>query len=218
MACRSQNGLIPVLYLLLVENLRSELESVSEPVRKALETMDTNGDTVLTLSRIGFIRLVCNMQHKKNEAKYSPEALPFVEFFTPTPAHRQAANDENRALPSTEQSFRDAPSKGFAFPSVVLSHSRPDLFAGMKVQQGVDAAAIAALEDKWQEAQRALAKSLSDSSGTSATQIVVPDAGHCIHHEKPDAIVDVVRALVNEIHDEGSFEGLTSLKYSLCPI
>lgn len=198
-----------------IENLRAELESVSEPVQKALQAMDKNGNTVLMLSYIGIIRLITTIQEKKNEAKYTPEALPYIQFFTPTPAHRAAANEENLALPLTEQRFRDSASRGFEFPCVVLSHGRADLFDSMKIQPGVDMAAVAALEQKWQDAQRTLAKTVG---ATSSTQIIVADAGHNIHHEKPEEITKVVRALVSEACEKGATTGLASIQSGSCPV
>ncbi|GLE11796.1 hypothetical protein PINS_up024485 [Pythium insidiosum] len=206
-----------VLVDALQENLRQELESVSDAVRSALVAMDNNGDKVLRLAKIGLIRLITTVQYKKTLAKYTKEAAPYVQFYSPTPAHRQAANWENAALPQTEQAFRDDVSRARRVdaPCVVLSHSNSDLFNGLQVQPGIDATTIAALERKWQEAQRVLAKTVGT---TPAVQLVVPDAGHCIHHEKPEAISRVVRALVHEARHPGDHNGVESLKDGTCPI
>ncbi|KAJ0412213.1 hypothetical protein ATCC90586_005826 [Pythium insidiosum] len=206
-----------VLVDALQENLRQELESVSDSVRSALAAMDNNGDKVLRLAKIGLIRLITTVQYKKTLAKYTKEAAPYVQFYSPTPAHRQAANWENAALPQTEQAFRDDVSRARRVdaPCVVLSHGKPDLFNGLQVQPGIDAGMIAAMERKWQEAQRLLAKTVAS---TPAVQVVVPDAGHCIHHEKPEAISRVVRALVHEARHPGERNGLESLKDGTCPI
>ncbi|TMW62211.1 hypothetical protein Poli38472_009704 [Pythium oligandrum] len=203
-----------VLVDALQENLRAELESVSEPVRAALQKMDANGDTVLRLAHVGIIRLITTVQRKKMMDKYSAEALPYVEFYTPTPAHRRGANNENAALPLTEERFRESPPvRGLDVPTVVLTHGKADLFEGMIMQPGITPPAVAALEDKWQEAQRVLAKTVSSKP---ALQIIVKDGGHCIHHEKPEEVTKVVRALVNETRGDGA--GLESLTTATCPV
>ncbi|KAK1930504.1 Equilibrative nucleotide transporter 1 [Phytophthora citrophthora] len=76
-----------VLVDALQENLRGELESISDTVQKSLSEMDNNGEMVLTLSRIGLIRLVNVVQSPKLAAKFSPVALPFVQYYSPSPAH-----------------------------------------------------------------------------------------------------------------------------------
>lgn len=194
----------------LQEELRSELESVSPAVKESLETMDANGERVLSLARFGVIRMINNIQRQKFIERYSPIALPFVEFFLPSPAHRQGALWENTAIPLTEERFRHAPAsaRGLPVPCAVLSHSNPDMFDGMKANPNVDAATIAALELKWQAAQRKLVERVSS---LPTTHIVVRDAGHNIPHEKPDEVARVVRALVSEAQESSSRDGLTAL-------
>ncbi|OWZ21844.1 Equilibrative Nucleoside Transporter [Phytophthora megakarya] len=199
-----------VLVDALQENLRGELENVSEAVHKSLQDMDNNGDIVLRLSRIGLIRLINVVQRAKMATKYSPIALPYVEYFSPSPAHREGALRENQAIPETEQRFRDAEAGAapFDFPCVVLSHGKTGMFDSMKMQAGVTPKTLADLEHKWLEAQTKLAQTVSQR----VVHLVESDAGHCIHHEKPEQITKAVQALVDEIHgsvDEHS--GLVSL-------
>lgn len=177
------------------EHLRNELESVSDRVRESLAAIDANGETVLWLSRFGVIRLINFVQQSKFAEKYSPAALPFVQHFLPSPAHRTGVQQESEALPLTEQQFRDAPSAPkFQFPCIVLSHGKNTMFEAMKVQSGIDDATVVALEGKWSAAQEKLAQSVSARS----TRVVVKDASHAIHHERPDEIVRAVRKLVEE--------------------
>ncbi|GLE10873.1 hypothetical protein PINS_up023145 [Pythium insidiosum] len=95
-----------VLVDALQENLRQELESgvgrCSLGTRCHGLTTETRS---LRLAKIGLIRLITTVQYKKTLAKYTKEAAPYVQFYSPTPAHRQAANWENAALPQTEQAF-----------------------------------------------------------------------------------------------------------------
>ncbi|KAI9982935.1 hypothetical protein PInf_006739 [Phytophthora infestans] len=193
----------------LQENLRQELESVSEVVHKSLEEMDSNGEMVLRLSRFGLVRPINVVQHSKMAEKYSPVALPFVESFAPSPAHREGALRENQAIPETEQHFRDSTGlTPFDFPCVVLSHGKTGMFDTMKVQAGVTPKTLADLERKWLDAQTKLANTVSKRS----VHLVVSDAGHCIHHEKPQEVTKAVRALVDEIHgDVHEHRGLMSL-------
>lgn len=194
----------------LQEELRSELESVSPAVQASLATMDANGEMVLSLSRVGLIRMINNIQRKKFVDRYTPAALPYVEYFLPSPAHRQGALWENTAIPLTEEHLRASPlaARGFAFPCVVLSHGKPDMFDGMKADPSIDLSTVAALERKWQAAQQKLVDSISSQP---SVHVLVRDAGHNIQHEKPDEIVRVVRALVSEAHERGSPDGLASL-------
>lgn len=194
----------------LQEDLRGELESVSSAVKESLETMDANGERVLNLARFGIIRMINNIQRKKFVERYSPIALPFVEFFLPSPAHRQGALWENSAIPQTEERFRDAPTaaRGLTLPCVVLSHGKPDMFDGMKANPNIDANTVAALEHKWQAAQRKLVERVSSQP---TAHIVVRDAGHNIPHEQPEEVVRVVRALVSEAQESGSRNGLAAL-------
>uniref|UniRef100_A0AAV1VI20 AB hydrolase-1 domain-containing protein n=1 Tax=Peronospora matthiolae TaxID=2874970 RepID=A0AAV1VI20_9STRA len=199
-----------VLVDVLQENLRRDLESVSEVVQKLLTEMDENGDTVLRLARFGLIRLINLVQHAKLQAKYTATALPYVEYFLPSPAHREGALRENQAIPETEQRFRDSVSTAapFKFPCVVLSHGKAGMFDSMKMQAGVTTHMLADLERKWLDAQIKLANTVSKRTA----HLVVKDAGHCIHHEKPEEVVKAVRALVDEIHGEvGENKGLMSL-------
>ncbi|KAG6975675.1 hypothetical protein JG688_00002165 [Phytophthora aleatoria] len=198
-----------VLVDALQENLRGELESVSEVVHKSLEEMDSNSEMVLRLSRFGLIRLINVVQHSKMAEKYSPAALPYVEYCSPSPAHREGALRENQAIPETEQRFRDsAGSTPFEFPCVVLSHGKAGMFDTMKMQAGVTPKTLADLERKWLDAQTKLANTVSKRS----VHLVVNDAGHCIHHEKPEEVTKAVRALVDEIHgDVHEHRGLMSL-------
>ncbi|KAG6616975.1 Equilibrative Nucleoside Transporter (ENT) Family [Phytophthora cinnamomi] len=200
-----------VLVDALQEDLRGELESVSEVVHKSLADMDSNGEMVLRLSRVGLIRLINVVQHAKMVSKYSTVALPYVEHFSPSPAHREGALHENQAIPQTEQRFRDAAATGtkpFEFPCVVLSHGKAGMFDTMKMQAGVTPQTLADLERKWLDAQTKLAHTVSKRS----VHLVVNDAGHCIHHEKPDEVTKAVRALVEEIHGEvDEHRGLMSL-------
>ncbi|RLN89266.1 hypothetical protein BBJ28_00012657 [Nothophytophthora sp. Chile5] len=199
-----------VLVDALQENLREEMEGVSEEVRKSLVAMDGNGETVLRLARIGLIRLISVVQHAKFVAKFSPVALPYVEYFSPSPAHREGALRENQGIPQTEQRFRDSAAAAgpFAFPCVVLSHGKTGMFDGMKVEAGVSPETLVELERKWLEAQTKLAHTVSSRS----VHLVVKDAGHCIHHEKPEEITKAVRALVDELHGEDDEHyGLLSL-------
>ncbi|DAZ94932.1 TPA: hypothetical protein N0F65_012649 [Lagenidium giganteum] len=204
------NGL--VLVDALEENLRGELESVSEPVKDALAKMDSNGQLVLALAYIGLVRLIGVVQHSQLAAKYSALALPFVEYFSPTPAHRRAALRENEAIAQTEQHFRESAPRSRPLPAVVLSHGRTGMFTSMKFQQGVDEVAIRALETKWQEGQQRLAKTVG------AVQIVVPEAGHNIQQEKPEEVVKAVRALIEESNEPGHSAGLASLQTATCPV
>lgn len=162
--------------------------------------MDANGDTVLWLSRFGLIRLINFVQTRKFAEKYSPAALPFVQHYSPSPAHRQGVQLETKALPLTEQHFRDAaPSaSAFAFPCIVISHGKKDMFAAMKVQAGVDDATVDELERKWSDAQDKLAQTVSKRG----ERVVVQDAGHAIHHERPDEIARAVRKLVEQARSE----------------
>ncbi|KAG7387434.1 Epsin-1, required for endocytosis and actin patch assembly [Phytophthora boehmeriae] len=199
-----------VLVDALQENLRGELESVSESVQKSLTAMDENGETVLLLSRIGLIRLISLVQHSKSVAKYSPFALPYVEHFSPSPAHRTGALHENQGIPKTEQRFRDSAASKypFEFPCVVLSHGKSGMFDSMKMEPGVTPDTLTALERKWLEAQTKLAQTVSMRS----VHLVVKDAGHCIHHEKPEEVTKAVRAIVEEINgDTDKHSGLMSL-------
>jgi hypothetical protein len=192
------------------ENLRGELESVSEVVHKSLSDMDNNGEMVLRLSRIGLIRLINVVQNAKLAAKYPPLALPYVQYYLPSPAHREGALRENQALPETEQRFRDAAAglTPFEFPCGGLSHGKAGMFDSMKMQTGVTPQMLADLERKWLDAQTKLAHSVSKRS----VHIVVDDAGHCIHQEKPEEVAKAVRALVDEIHQEvDEHRGLMSL-------
>ncbi|KAF1779654.1 Alpha/Beta hydrolase fold [Phytophthora cactorum] len=167
-----------VLVDALQENLRGELESVSDVVHKSLEEMDSNGEMVLRLSRFGLIRLINVVQH---------------------PRWRKRALRENQAIPETEQRFRDsAGSTPFEFPCVVLSHGKAGMFDTMKMQAGVTPKTLADLERKWLDAQTKLANTVSKRS----VHLVVNDAGHCIHHEKPEEVTKAVRALVDEIHGD----------------
>ncbi|KAG7382508.1 Epsin-1, required for endocytosis and actin patch assembly [Phytophthora pseudosyringae] len=202
-----------VLVDALQENLRGELEGVSEVVHQSLSDMDSNGEMVLRMSRFGLIRLINVVQHAKSVAKYSPVALPYVEHFSPSPAHREGALRENQAIPETEQRFRDAAagSAPFEFPCVVLSHGKAGMFDSMKMQAGVTPQMLADLERKWLDAQTKLAHTVSKRS----VHVVVNDAGHCIHHEKPEEVTKAVRALVDEIHgDVDEHRGLMSLTKS----
>ncbi|KAI9916850.1 hypothetical protein PsorP6_018133 [Peronosclerospora sorghi] len=187
-----------VLVDALQENVRSELESVSDAVRKLLTDMDRNGEMVLRLSRIGFLRLINVVQHSKLVAKYSAAALPYVEYFSPSPAHREGVLRENQAIPETEQHFRDSMScvTPFEFPCVVLSHGKADLFDSMKMQAGVTQHVVEELEHKWQDAQTKLANTIS----TRSVHRVITEAGHDIHHERPEEVAKAVRAIVDEIH------------------
>ncbi|RLN52988.1 hypothetical protein BBJ29_006096 [Phytophthora kernoviae] len=199
-----------VLVDALQENLRGELENVAESVRKSLTAMDDNGETVLLLSRFGLIRLISLVQHSKSVAKYSPIALPYVEHFSPSPAHRTGALHENQGIPKTEQHFQDAVAgtNPFEFPCVVLSHGKSGMFDSMKLEAGVTPDILTALEHKWLEAQTKLAQTVSNRS----VHVVVTDAGHCIHHEKPEEVTKAVRAIMDEINgDTDEHSGLMSL-------
>ena len=190
--------------------MRGKLESVSEVVHKSLNKTDSNGEMVLRLARLGLIRLINVVQYSKLEAKYSAVALPYVQYFSPSPNHREGVVREARALPKTEQCFRDSASSAtpFEFPCVVLSHGKSGMFDSMKMQKGVTPQILADLERKWLDAQTELANTVSKRT----VHLVVDDAGHCIHHEKPEIVVKAVRALVDEIHGgEEEHRGLMSL-------
>ena len=124
---------------------------MSDVVHKVLLEMDGNGDTVLRLARFGLIRLINLVQQAKLQAKYTAAALPYVEYFLPSPAHREGALHENQAIPETEQRFRDSVSTAtpFEFPCVVLSHGKAGMFDGMKMQAGITTRMLAELEHKW---------------------------------------------------------------------
>lgn len=175
---------------------------MSDKVRESLEAMDKNGETVLWLSRFAVIRLVNFVQSRKFMDKYSPEALPFVMHYSPSPAHRQGVLHESEALPVTEQRFRDAApaASPFAFPCIVLSHGKQEMFNAMKLQARVDDATIEQLERKWSDAQEKLAQTVSKRG----QRIIVRDAGHAIHHEQPDEVTRAVRSLVEQARSEHS--------------
>ncbi|CEG39378.1 alpha beta hydrolase fold protein [Plasmopara halstedii] len=198
-----------VLVDALEENLRFDLESISDAVHKSLAEMDRNGEMVLFLARFGFIRLINVVQHAKMVGKYSPAALPYVEYFSPSPAHREGALRENQSLSITEQRFRDAIGQTqFDFPCVVLSHGKAGMFDSMKLQAGVTPQTLVELERRWLDAQKRLATNVSGRS----VHRVIHDAGHCIPHEKPEEITKAVRALIDEIQGNGEgHRGLASL-------
>ncbi|KAJ8546727.1 hypothetical protein ON010_g11507 [Phytophthora cinnamomi] len=78
----------------------------------------------------------------------------------------------------------------------------------VRVPAGVTPQTLADLERKWLDAQTKLAHTVSKRS----VHLVVNDASHCIHHEKPDEVTKAVRALVEEIHGEvDEHRGLMSL-------
>ncbi|CAH0482110.1 unnamed protein product [Peronospora belbahrii] len=199
-----------VLVDALHENLRGKLEHVSEVVHESLSEMDSNGETVLRLARVGLIRLINVVQYSKLEAMYSAAALPYVQYYAPSPAHREGVLHETQAIPETEQRFQDIASSTtpFEFPCVVLSHGKAGMFDSIKMQKGVTAHTLAELERIWLDAQTKLANLVSNRT----VHLVVNDAGHCIHHEKPEVVAKAVRALVDEIHgDVDEHRGLMSL-------
>ncbi|TDH72578.1 hypothetical protein CCR75_003884 [Bremia lactucae] len=198
-----------VLVDALQENLRGELESVSVAVQKSLAEMDSNGEMVLFLARVGLIRLINVVQHAKAKLKYSPAALSYVQYFSPSPAHREGALRENQAIPETEQRFRNSTFfKAFDFPCVVLSHGKAGMFDSMKRQPGVTPTTLVDLERKWLDAQRILAETVSKRS----VHLVIDDAGHCIHHEQPEIVTKAIRVLIDDIHDDvDENSGLLSL-------
>ncbi|CAI5747184.1 unnamed protein product [Peronospora destructor] len=176
-----------VLVDTLQETLRGKLESVSPVVHKSLSEMDGNGELVLRLARLGLIRLINVVQYSKLSTKYSAAALPYVQYFLPSPAHREGVLREAQAIPETEQRFRDSASVAtpFEFPCVVLSHGKAGMFGSMKMQKGL-------------------------VSGWCISWFTMP--AHCIHHEKPEVVAKAVRALVDEIHgDVEKHRGLMSL-------
>lgn len=179
------------------ENLRMDLENVSENVRCALQTLDSNGARAVALAQFGVIRLIHAIQSERNRMKFSPEALGYVNHYAPSPSHRQGVVQENAALPLTEQHFRDLSAQRntkATFPCVVLSHGRPDVFDSLpRIDPTIDRATVIELEKKWSLAQMRLAKSFP-----IAIQSQIKDAGHHIPHENPNIIAQVIRALMDD--------------------
>lgn len=174
-----------------------DLENVSENVRCALQTLDSNGARAVALAQFGVIRLIHAIQSERNSMKFSPEALGYVNHYAPSPSHRQGVVQENAALPLTEQHFRDLSAQRNSkatFPCVVLSHGRPDVFDSLpRIDPTIDRATVIELEKKWSLAQMRLAKSFP-----IAIQSQIKDAGHHIPHENPNIIAQVIRALMDD--------------------
>lgn len=70
-------------------------------------------------------------------------------------------------------------------PLVVLTRGRPAAWVARGSPTSDDG--LARYEDAWSGLQRRLA-----TSSTRARQVIVPDAGHNIHHERPDVVAAAV--------------------------
>jgi hypothetical protein len=206
-----------VLIDALQENLHEELRNISDPVKNCLNDQVENGKLVLNLSRIGLIRLINYVQHKKNVERYSPELFSFVEYYLPTPAHRQGVVFENEGLVLTEKHFREKPPSKLSkhVPCVVVSHGLKNMFDALKFQPGIQPSMLNEMEIKWEEAQKWLVKNTTQGK---TVHYIVPQSGHNIQYEQPAEIMSIVLALVNEIEKPGGTEGLESLRTGKCEI
>lgn len=76
-------------------------------------------------------------------------------------------------------------------PLIVLSHGIPDMFT--RSMQPADARLA---EQSWQQMQAELA-----ACSTRGTLIIAPQAGHKIHIDQPQLVIDVIRQLVTEVRN-----------------
>ncbi|NWG75008.1 MAG: hypothetical protein HXY24_10440, partial [Rubrivivax sp.] len=75
-------------------------------------------------------------------------------------------------------------------PLIVLSHGVPQAIPGLpdEVNRGYEAA--------WQQMQIELA-----AQSTNGRRLVVEGAGHMIHHERPDVVIEAIRQIVTAARD-----------------
>ncbi|OQR86241.1 Equilibrative Nucleoside Transporter (ENT) Family [Achlya hypogyna] len=192
------------------EAVRGQMDAISPAVKAALVKREENSATLLRYSHWGLLRLVHWMQQKRNAARFTSEALVFVDSFAPSPPHRRGVAHEANALADTEAAFLQSPPAPLGCPLVVLSHETKDMFATMLFEPDVDAAAVATMEMTWNKGQCALL-----GLSPKAVHRVVP--GLDIPHEKPEEFIAAVLAVVNEV--QGKTEGgVSSLSKAVCPV
>jgi pimeloyl-ACP methyl ester carboxylesterase len=109
-----------------------------------------------------------------------------VSVADPTRVDTMIAELEN--LEASQAQVRAARSPGLGeIPLVVLSHGQAQVVPGMPDEVNRD------YEATWQQMQAELA-----ALSPHGRRVVVPAAGHMIHHEHPERVVDAIREVVAE--------------------
>lgn len=104
----------------------------------------------------------------------------------PTPVRLEAAAAEYESLAESQQQVRGlAPSPLGAVPLIALRHGIP------QAMPHVPADLNERYEATWQELQSELA-----ARSSRGRVVVAQDAGHMIHHDRPDLVVGCIRELV----------------------
>ncbi|CAK4066930.1 unnamed protein product [Aphanomyces euteiches] len=194
------------------ESVKPAMDALSPAVQEALASRQKNANTLLKMSHFGLIRLVHFLQSKRNATRFSTTALPYVDYFTPTPVHRRGVVKENEAIGDIEASLLASPTPSLGIPLVVLSHGDHTMFKSMLMEPGIDESIVEHMEAEWSRGQTELLK-LSPRS----VQRVIPAVGHDIPHEKPEEVAAAILAVLNESQGHKT-SGLASLKTQECPI
>lgn len=96
---------------------------------------------------------------------------------------------ELASLETSQDQVRAARAKGLGnLPLVVLSHGQAQAVPGMPDEVN------AAYEAAWQAMQAELA-----ALSTKGRRQVVDQAGHMIHHDQPEVVVDAIRSVVEQV-------------------
>ncbi|KAH9118478.1 hypothetical protein LEN26_012079 [Aphanomyces euteiches] len=194
------------------ESVKPAMDALSPAVQEALASRQKNANTLLKMSHFGLIRLVHFLQSKRNATRFSTTALPYVDYFTPTPVHRRGVVKENKAIGDIEASLLASPTPSLGIPLVVLSHGDHTMFKSMLMEPGIDESIVEHMEAEWSRGQTEQLK-LSPRS----VQRVIPAVGHDIPHEKPEEVAAAILAVLNESQGHKT-SGLASLKTQECPI
>ncbi|KAF0714632.1 Aste57867_3774 [Aphanomyces stellatus] len=202
-----------VLVDAMQESVKGTMDAVSPQVHDALAARQKNAATLLKMSHFGLVRLVHTLQTKRNAARFSTTALPFIDYFTPSPIHRRGVVNESDAVADIEASLLASPLPDLKqVPLVVLSHGNNTMFASMRLEPGIDDAAVAQMEAAWAKGQDTLT-----TLSARAVHRVVTEVGHDMPHEKPGEVVAAILALINEQAGQTS-AGIESLRTQVCAV
>ncbi|RPI25323.1 MAG: alpha/beta hydrolase [Actinobacteria bacterium] len=119
-------------------------------------------------------------------ASFPPElAAAYSDATLPTAVRLRTAASEYESLGESQAELRALGSPPWGFPLVALRHGIP------QPMPGVAADVNERYEAVWRELQEELA-----ARSTSGTVVAVDGAGHSIHHDRPDAVVEAIAGVL----------------------
>ncbi len=146
---------------------------------------------LLTLSRLGVVRLLHSLPQAKKQVEIFPENIRSLYLSQKQQTkHLKTMLEESENLEESLNQLKQAENKIRNKPLIVISAGK----APTPQEVGLSQEDTDKMTSAWRELQKDLA-----SKSTKSHHIIAEDSGHMIPQHQPKIIVDAIQSMVNEV-------------------